>query len=147
MLATGITVFQADPVIEELRVEATEWLRKKTEASAFERVSTRYSIASRLEDGLDLVGSDDVSATMILSESVLAMLEYLCKVERGQIPRRKDLLAQIAAEYPDLAARVAEFFEAGHIADRARLAAAIADRTIETRGFFEWDSGAGPAPG
>jgi len=146
MLATGVTIFQSDRVVEALRTEAAEWLRKKTDASAFERVSTRYSIASRLEDGLDLVGSDDVSATMLLSESVVAMLEYLCKAERGQIPRRKDLLAQIATEHSDLADLVAEFFGASDVADRARLAAEISDRTIAARGFFEWDSGAGPAP-
>jgi hypothetical protein len=146
MLATGITIFQADLIVEALRTEAAQWLRKNTDASAFERVSTRYSIASRLEDGLDLVGSDDVSATMLLSESVVAMLEYLCKAERGQIPRRKDLLAQVATQHPDLAGLVAEFFAVTDVTDRARLGAEIADRTIDARGFFEWDSGAGSPP-
>ncbi len=147
MLATGVVIFQAGPVIEQLRTEAAEWLDKQTEASDFERVSTRYSIASALEDGLDLVGDDNVSATMLLGESVVAMLEYLCKAERGQIPRRKDLLARIATAHPGLAALVTQFFEVGDVSARARLAAEIADQTIGTRGFFEWDSGAGPAPG
>jgi hypothetical protein len=95
---------------------------------------------------LDLVGSDDVSATMLLSESVVAMLEYLCKAERGQIPRRKDLLPQVATQHPDLAGLVAEFFAVTDVTDRTRLGAEIADRTIDARGFFEWDSGAGSAP-
>lgn len=147
MLASGVVVFQADPVVDELRNEASQWLGKETPISEFERVSTRYSIASRLEDALDLVGTDDVSATILLGESILAMLEYLCKAEHGQIPRRKDLLERITTEHPDVAARVAEFCQATQVSDRARLAIEIADQTIEARGFFEWDSGPGPAPG
>jgi hypothetical protein len=141
MLATGVVVFQCDPVVDELRTEAAEWLRKQTEVSEFERLATRYSIASRVEDAFDLVGSDDVSAAMLLGESVLAMLEYHYKSEHGTIPRRKDLLGLIATEDSGLAARVAEFFRTALIAERARLAAEIADRTIDARGFFEWDSG------
>lgn len=146
MLGTGVVVFQADPVVEVLQTEAAQWLAKETRPSDFERVSTRYSIASRLEDGFDLLGTDDVTATMMLSESVLAMLEYFCKAERGQIPRRKDLVAQIAAEHPAVGTRVAAFFRATHMPERARLAAEIADRTIGARGFFEWDSGEGAVP-
>jgi hypothetical protein len=143
MLASGVVVFQSDSVVDELRNEASQWLGKQTPVSDLEKVSTRYSIASRLEDALDLLGADDVSATMLMGESVLAMLEYLCKAEHGQIPRRKELLERTAAEHPELAARVVEFFRATQAADRARLAMEIADQTIRTRGFFEWDSGTG----
>jgi hypothetical protein len=146
MLATGVVVFQADPVVDDLRSEASQWLHKETPLSEYERVSTRYSIASRLEDALDLVGTDDVSATMLLGESVLAMLEYFCKAKHGQIPRRKDLLERVTTEHPDVAARVADFCQATRVSDRARLAIEIADQTIKVRGFFEWDSGIGPAP-
>jgi len=37
----------------------------------FERVSSRYGIASRLEDALDMLGTDDVTATMLLDDAVL----------------------------------------------------------------------------
>lgn len=146
MLATGVVVFQADPVVDELRAEAAQWLAKETHLSDFERVSSRYTIASRLEDAFDVLGSDDATAAMLLSESVLAMLEYLCKAERGQIPRRKDLLAQVATLRPIVAVRAADFFRVSDVAERARLAGEIADQTIGARGFFEWDSGPGPAP-
>lgn len=146
MLATGVVVYQADPVIDELRAEAAQWLDKVTHPSDLERVSTRYTIASRLEDAFDVLGSDDATAAMLLSESVLAMLEYLCKAERGQIPRRKDLLAHVAMLRPTVGARAADFFRASDVAERARLAREIADQTIGARGFFEWDSGPGPAP-
>jgi hypothetical protein len=146
MLATGVVIFQSDPVVDELRTEARHWIAKETPLSDFARVSTRYTIASRLEDALDVLDTDDVTATMLLSETVLAMLEYLCRAEHGRIPRRKDLLAQVAIGHADVASLAAEFFGASQPAQRARLAVEIADRTIGSRGFFEWDSGAGPAP-
>jgi predicted nucleotidyltransferase len=146
MLATGVVIFRGDPVVDELRAEAAQWLDKETHLSDFERVTTRYGIASRLEDGLDLLDTDGVTASMLLGDAVLAMLEYLCKADRGRIPRRKDLLGQLEAEHPDVAALAAEFFGASGLPDRARLATEIADRTIGARGFFEWDSGPGPAP-
>lgn len=144
MLATGTVVFQNDPVVDVLRTEAAQWLAKETRLSDLERVSARYTIASRLEDAFDVLGSDDVTAAMLLSESVFAMLEYFCKAKRGQIPRQKDLLAQVAAEHPVVGARAAEFFRASDLWERAQLATALADFTIGTRGFFEWDSGRGP---
>lgn len=145
MLATGVVVFRADPVVDELRVEAAEWLRQETKPSDGELVSSRYSVASRLEDALDVLDSDATTATMLLGDAVLAMLEYHCKATRGRIPRRKDLVAQLATEQPDIAVRTVAFFRTSELAERARLATEIADRTIGARGFFEWDSGWGPA--
>lgn len=146
MLATGTVVFQSNSVVDELRTEAIHWLGKRTPLSDFERVSTRYTIASRLEDALDVLAADGATATMLLSETVLAMLEYRCKAADGQIPRRKDLLVRTVLEDPDVARRVVEFFGTSDLAQRAQLAVEIADRTIGARGFFAWDSGVGPAP-
>ena len=146
MVATGVVIFNADPVVDALRLEAAEWLAKETHLAELERVSTRYAIASRFEDALDVLDGDDTTASMLLAESVLAMLEYSCKAERGQLPRRKDLLAQVRMDHPDVATRAAAFFRASTGSERARLAGEIADLTIGARGFFEWDSGAGPAP-
>ena len=146
MLATGFVIFRGDLVVDELRAEAAQWLAKDTQISDFERVSTRYGIGSRLEDALDVLGTDAVTATMLLGDAVLAMIEYHCKAEHGQIPRRKDVLARLTEQHPDIGARVVDFFRAGDVGERARLATEIADRTIGVRGFFEWDSGPGPAP-
>jgi predicted nucleotidyltransferase len=146
MLATGAVIFSNDAVVDTLRAEAAHWLEKETLISEFERVSSRYTIASRLEDGLDVLGSDDVTASMLLSEAVLAMLEFTCRADSGKIPRRKDLLAVIAARQPEVAGLAAQFFRATAHAERARIAVDIADRTIGARGFFPWDSGAGPVP-
>jgi hypothetical protein len=147
MLATGVVIFSTGPIVDELRAEATQWLMKDTRISEFERVSTRYTIASRLEDALDVISTDDVTAAMVLAETVLAMLEFVCKADGGQIPRRKDLLAHVATTHPKIAESAAEFFRAIDVSERARVALQIADNTIGARGFFPWDSGPGPAPG
>ncbi|HXT14278.1 MAG TPA: hypothetical protein VN706_01525 [Gemmatimonadaceae bacterium] len=146
MLATGVVVFQRDAVVDELRSEAREWLAKQTATSDFERLATRYSIASRLEDAIDVLATDEVTATMLLADSVTAMLEYACKTGTGAIPRRKDLLRTLAERHPDLARLADAFFRTAPTRERADLALALADATIGARGFFEWDSGEGTAP-
>lgn len=146
MFATGVVIFDADPVLEELRTEAAQWLGKETRPSEFESVSARYTIASRLEDALDVLGSDDATADLLMRAAVLDMLEYLCKTAHGRIPRRKDLLAQLAKDHPMVATLAAAFLRANDVTERARLAGEIADTTIGARGFFEWDSGPGPVP-
>jgi len=146
MLATGVIVFRDGPTIDQLRAEAEEWLAKETVMSEAERISARYAIASRLEDALDVVETDEITGWMQLTDAVTAMLEYSCKAGRGWIPRRKELLASVASTQPEVARLAREFFRSDTAAHGAELASQIADRTIGARGFFEWDSGPGPAP-
>jgi hypothetical protein len=146
MLATGFVIFSSDQVVDELRAEAARWLAKNSPMSEFDRVGARHTLASRLEDALDVIGTDKVTAEMLLAETVPAMLEFACKSESGQVPRRKDLLVQLASKQPKVAELAGEFFRATDVSERVRLAMAIADETIAARGFFPWDSGPGPAP-
>lgn len=146
MLATGMVVYRSDSVVDHLVAEAAEWLAKDTPLSDVERVSARYAIASRLEDALDILETDDVTATMLLMESVLALLEYCCKAENGRIPRRKDLVAEVAARHPEIARLAVSSVRAATVSERANLAIELAERVIGVHGFFEWDSGPGPAP-
>jgi len=144
MLATGVVVYRSDPVVDELRAEARDWLARRGVISDAERIHTRYAIASRLEDGLDVVGTDDVTATMLLTDAVTAMLEFACRLHDGQIPRRKDLIAVLGARAPELERLATAFFRAATVADRVENAVQLADRIIGARGFFPWDSGPEP---
>lgn len=146
MLATGWVIYRTDSVVDDLKAEAAEWLAKDTPVSEFERVNTRYGIATRLEDAVDILQTDDVTATMLLTETVLALLEYCCKAESGRIPRRKDLLAEVAARHPEIARLAVRSVHSTTAGERANLVAELADRVIGAHGFFEWDSGPGPAP-
>ena len=146
MLATGFTVYSCAPVVEELRAEARDWLRRPSVMSDAETIRARYGIATRLEDGTDVVEVDGMTATMLLGQAVASMLEFFCRSRTGQIPRSKQLLAIASAQDAEVGRLAADFFRAGTPGDRARLAEALADRTIGARGFFPWDSGPDPIP-
>jgi predicted nucleotidyltransferase len=144
MLATGVVLYRSDPVVDDIRTEAREWLARRTLISDAERTHTRYSLATRLEDGLDVAGTDDVTATMLLTDTVTAMLEYACRVHDGQIPRRKDLIAVVGARAPDVARLAQAFSRAATVTERVEHAVQLADQIIGARGFFPWDSGPEP---
>jgi predicted nucleotidyltransferase len=146
MLATGFIVYAASSVVDELRTEARTWLERRSEVSAEEQRSTRYAIATRLEDGFDVIDTDGSTATMLLGGAVTAMLEFFCKARLGRIPRSKDLLATVAAEDAGLGSLATAFFEAPTVSERAETARALADGIIGVTGFFAWDSGVRPVP-
>jgi len=147
MLATGVVIFRTDTVVDDLRAEAATWLAKDTPVSELERLSRRYAIASQLEDVLDILDVDEPAAAILLGDVVLALLEYSCRAETGRIPRRKDLLAEVARRDAAVAHIASRFVYAATVTERANLAVEMADRVIGARGFFAWDSGPGPAPG
>jgi hypothetical protein len=146
MLATGFTVYASTPLVEELRAEARDWLQRPSPMSETDVIRMRYGIATRLEDGIDVVEVDGATATMLLGDAVESMLEFFCRSRTGRVPRSKDLLAVASTHDAEVGRLAAGFFESGAPRDRARFAEALADRTIGARGFFPWDSGPQPIP-
>jgi hypothetical protein len=144
MLATGVVVYDADPVVEALLAESRDWLARPITVSPEQLVRERYTAASRLEDGADVSATDGPTATMFLTQAVIGMLEFSLRARGEPLPRSKELLATIAAGDPDLARLAASFFSAVTPVERLAAAQTIGDRTIGTRGFFEWDSGPEP---
>lgn len=139
MLATGFVILNLDPVVNELREQAKSLLSQPP-AAPEDMTTKRYMIALLYEDALDIVETDPVSATMILNQVVAEMLRY-CFIRAGCfIPRKKSLLTELAgidAGTADLARR---FYLAPSFETRVALAGLIADRTVEARGFFEWEN-------
>lgn len=144
MLATGVVIYDADPVVEQLRSEAGDWLTRVSVMSPEQAVRARYAAATRLEDGADVAATDGPTATMLLTQAVIAMLEFWFRVHGEPIPRSKEILATIEARDPALGRLAISFFSATTAADRLAAAEMVADRTIGTRGFFPWDSGQEP---
>jgi hypothetical protein len=144
MLATGFVVYARDPVVGALREEASAWLARRHTPSGDEVVRARYAAATRLEDGADVTEVDPATAMMLLADAVTAMLEHLCRVRDGRLPRPKELLATVAAHDAEVARLATTFFTTADRGARLAAAHAIADRTIGARGFFEWDSGDDP---
>jgi L-amino acid N-acyltransferase YncA len=146
MLATGFVVWSTGATIDELRAEAREWLAQTNMPSPEHVVQMRYAAASKFEDALDVAAADPATSSMLMTQAVIAMLELECRVRLGRLPRGKDFLASVREANEELGALASIFFSDAAARDRRRAAESIADLTIGTRGFFEWDSGPGPVP-
>ncbi len=140
MLATGTVILDRDPAVEQVRAQAREWLPRPPDPAPDTLRMMRYMIGAQVEDGLDMAASDPPSAVMILSSAVHELLRYAFLAANRPIPRDKDLLAAAGELDPELGRLARDFYSAADITDRIALAGLIADRTIQTRGFFEWES-------
>jgi predicted nucleotidyltransferase len=122
MLATGFVVLDLDPVVEVLRGRATEEMRNPPEPTQQELISARYT------------------AEVLLGNAVQEMVRF-CFVQAGNyLPRTKDLFDELARLDAGIASLARRFFAGSDFTSRLDLAARIADRTIQARGFFEWES-------
>ncbi len=140
MLATGFVILDRDPVVEQLRQRAQALLAEPPNPGEDQLTWLRYGAALRYEDALDIASTQPAGANMILSSAIHAMLQYRFWKANRYLPGDKDLLDTLGEIDPALAASAREFYETADIARRLALAEAIAKRTIEARGFFEWES-------
>jgi hypothetical protein len=139
MLATGVVVYETGSIVGELRARAQDLLSNPP-PSPEDLTGPRYHLALLYEDALDVADRDAATARMILCAAVAGMLEF-CFIRAGRfIPRRKDLLEELATLDPETAQVARQFFETLDIEAKLRLAGQIADRTIASRGFFEWEA-------
>lgn len=140
MLATGFVVYQSNSIVDNLRARAAELLSKAPPADDAQCVYNRYMAATLYKDTLDIVEHDPGTANMLLGQAVSAMLTYIFH-ERGLfIPRSKDLLNRVSEIDAHLGEAANRFFAAGSLPNRLIWAEKIADYTIQTHGFFEWES-------
>ena len=147
MLATGTVVYAAAPLIDELRTEAGQWLRRRTNLPDAEITHARYTIATRVEDGADVTESDAHTAAMLLSDAVRQMIEFFCRTRLGRVPRTKEMFATAAAEDSEVGRLTTAFYDAPSPEERLRIAQSLSDRIVGAHGFFVWDSGPEPVPG
>ncbi len=140
MLATGFTILQVSPIISELQQRARDILAHPPRRDAERLTVMRYMAATRYEDGTDVAETDPKTASMILSLAVHDMLTYYFLKMEHYVPRDKDLLEDVRKLDATLAGLARAFFGAYEIDSRLALAEQIADCTIETHGFFEWES-------
>jgi len=140
MMATGTIVLATDPVVEQLRQHAISLLSSPPTITPEKLTQVRYAAATKLEDALDVVERNPGTASMLLSEAVRQMLHFAF-LKAGQfIPRDKDMLHALGDVDSDLPTQVNLFFESADPIARVRLASELADRILQVRGFFEWNS-------
>ncbi len=152
MLTTGFTILQVSPVVSELQQRARAMLNQPPQLDAERLTTARYMAATRYEDGTDVASAIvDASAVldaetnletanMILGLAVHDMLTYYFLKMGHYVPRDKDLLKALESLDAGVAELARAFFRTQKIGHRLALAGQIADCTIETHGFFEWES-------
>lgn len=139
MFATGSVVFDVESVIEPLRAQAREALAQPPNPSSTQLTLMRYGAADMLENALDIRDTAPENARILLCVAVMDMLKYAYLKAGRHLPRHKDMLAQLSGLDAELADLAFAFYRTS--GDEAfELAGKIADKTIATRGFFEWES-------
>jgi hypothetical protein len=140
LLATGEIVFDPRGVMARWRERGREALRSVPELGEAGRTSMRYFAACVFEDACDRIDEDPATAVMFLGEAVERMLAFALARAGRWMPRRKELLGVVEGFDPELARLARAFLLEGAPARKLELAGEVADRTIEARGFFEWEA-------
>jgi hypothetical protein len=140
MLATGVVLGPHDAIVDGLVAQSREWLARPPTPSAFDLEMARYSAATVFEDALDVAERDRATATMLLAMAVRQALHYLFLRDRILIPRNKELLARSAQLDPEVGAAARRFFDAPTWSERLAASGIVMDRSVGTRGFYEWES-------
>ncbi len=140
MLATGHVVLALGDTLSELQALAKDALAAHPDPPAERLVTTRYMAAIRFEDATDIWEARPEAARMILNIAVYDMLRYYYLEVNQFFPREKDLLVALETLDPHLS-DLAQRYYSESLPDRIiDIAHQIADHTIGTFGFFEWES-------
>ncbi|MEL6407871.1 MAG: nucleotidyltransferase domain-containing protein [Chloroflexota bacterium] len=140
MLATGHVLMCTDEaMLTDFQAQARALLAGKPAYSPKQLTMRRYFLADNFENGLDLRHRDPIMGRTLILSVLKDMLIYDFQKQGKWTPRHKDLLMHIRRDNPNLARMFADcisaqgdtFFD---------LACQIADMTLGTRGFFEWES-------
>lgn len=140
MLVTGFTILDRDGVIASLQDRARHILQTPPTPSAQTLTFARYMAATRYEDATDISRDRPETARMILSLAVHQMISYHFLAAHRFVPRDKDLLDALEHWDAPLADLARCFYGATTLEVALAAAEQIADRTIATHGFFEWES-------
>jgi len=146
MLGTGFTILDRDGVIASLQERARQILQTPPDPGPATFTVARYMVAARYEDATDVVATHPETANapstvrMILGLAVHEMLSYHFLAAHRFVPRDKDLLDVLETWDAPLADLARRFYAAPTLEAALAAAEQIADRTIATHGFFEWES-------
>ena len=146
MFVTGVPLLGSDDArFEALRRLSQESMDGSPGWSEAQLVQARYGAATLVEDALDRREADPETAMRILSKAMDAVVSYWFKLRGEYQPRNKDVLAAIGDKDPEFGRLCRRFWGDGSSSERWDAALAVADRILETRGFFEWESEQSPA--
>jgi hypothetical protein len=75
-MATGTVVLATDPVVEQLRQTAVSLVSSSPTVTPQKVTLARYTVATKLEDAMEIVERHPAAAYMLLSEAVREMLKF-----------------------------------------------------------------------
>lgn len=140
MLATGTVLINRSAIVNDLITTAVTFLNKQPEFEIKQAEVLRYKAAVLLEDAIDVKDRDAGMANVFIANTVEAILEWYYYKEKLFIPRKKDLIANTERIHPEIGAYSRKVMEIVHIDEKIERLKKLADITIRTYGFFEWES-------
>lgn len=93
-----------------------------------------------LEDTFDLKGKDTAMANIFISDTVQAILSWFYYKERVFMPRQKELITSTEKMNNKIGECARKVMVSIQIEERFDHLKRLADLTIMTYGFFEWES-------
>jgi predicted nucleotidyltransferase len=140
MLATGYVLLNKSNIVNDLVTNAKSYLNKQPEYDEKQAEILRYKAAILLEDAIDIKDKDVGMANIFISDSVQAILDWFYYKEHLFMPRKKDLIVNTEEINYEIGKYARNVLESIHIEDKIDYLKRLADRTIMTYGFFEWES-------
>jgi predicted nucleotidyltransferase len=137
MFVTGFVVLDRDPFIEAARQEARRVIAAGPQVKAEDLPMKCYHIASEFENAMDIIEADPPAGLMLLSHTMMRLLQFYLLRQNLFIPRTKDLLKLIREHNSELGRLVDNFYQTHDLVEQVSLARQIADMTIQAQGFFE----------
>jgi predicted nucleotidyltransferase len=140
MFASGFIILDLNQIIFKLRNKGREIFDGHPNPGEVQLKQLRYHVADAYENASDLIGIDNPSAIILMSQAVFLGLQYRFWTANKWLPRHKDLFKDLEKLDPFLAGLGRDFFNESSLEQRFKTAQEIMDYTIKTRGFFEWES-------
>lgn len=140
MLSTGFVVLDEAPIVQQLALEAREWLARPLELTETQLTAVRYFAADAFDNAQDVRDSDPAAALRILNSAVDDMLDYAFLARGKTLPRAKAYVAELREVDTALAQLAHRYYLAHDVAENFSLAEQIAALTVGETGFFEWES-------
>lgn len=140
MLATGYVLINNSEIIVELINEAKSYLNKEPGYDAKRAEIIRYKAAVLLEDAIDIKDKDIANANIFISDTVQAILDWFYYEKRVFVPRKKEIITKAEMIDSETGKYCRKVMETNLLEDKIYYLKKLADLTIKTYGFFEWES-------
>jgi hypothetical protein len=140
MLATGYVLINKADIVNQLITNSRMNLEKQPEFNENQANLLRYKAAVLLEDAIDIKDNDVGMANIFISDTVQAILDWFYYKERVFKPRQKELIVNAERMNHEIGKCSRKVMESIKIEDKVDHLKRLADLTIMTYGFYEWES-------